>query len=774
MHSCSNPLGFSRPLPLVGLYAAGASTLCALLMAYDAITAIHLRHFWFPSTAFPLNALTITLIAISVKIPLDLKSAMPSHLDQLAKLSGPALVAIASANMHPSLSSVHNTSATKSNLAALALTVLTIVVDVSLQISTGVIYAFVAEQIAIMFLTVSIFVVLCSSALAVPTTKKKLERKSDERSAEIYVGDDIFSVDSLNEYVKCNWMMAHTSRPQYVLGRSVASTASGAFALFTFFILAQATARSFIKYSGHGMRFCGGQSDYKWSIKVVFVSQAIAASVGTIGPSCRWFNAVVFRGACKCGLCINTTTCQGELQGTCLGEFKTESYWLEMITERKKNATFLFLFDSYPWSRKIIQKLNTVVLDFLAVVQTLVVVGCKVVHLTSVWLVLLFRRIWRWVFASIPSSSGCATGNYTAASNTQQQAMMDATPSNSTPPWKDPSCRTATSSKMENFVLCLDGEDNHSSKKFLIHMEGNDSDLWIQKGWRNKPNHLIKLMGLDRCDLFQHVHAFDNGGTSKLISVEPPNCWVLPLVTLTSIVIALPSVKFKPIRRGVRQGLKYVRLVERFMDGQGLVGMRKAADTLWLEVDLYNRWLGKNLRRLDVSRKESGARVIQRLRDISKDNLLRLFGQDGGQTQKRMSNWREWPAEAYVSNCMYRVTETLLQKYNGKATTTDCELFDWLKTRIADILCACLTNLPGIIDRQCVCTTIENQAKGVRKAALLLGETQDILRKLGAPKLIEFYPANRQYIDSWSKAMPSDYFEEQFALTIEGEKRCKQ
>ncbi|KAL8259566.1 hypothetical protein R6Q59_027519 [Mikania micrantha] len=83
-------------LPWVGLYTAVASLICIIAMAADAILAIWQWKLWFPNRFFTLNATTITLIAIAMKLPVDLSTelvstkyigvyflvTMPSHLSQ--------------------------------------------------------------------------------------------------------------------------------------------------------------------------------------------------------------------------------------------------------------------------------------------------------------------------------------------------------------------------------------------------------------------------------------------------------------------------------------------------------------------------------------------------------------------------------------------------------------------------------------------------------------------------------------------------------------------
>ncbi|KAI3677245.1 hypothetical protein L1987_86868 [Smallanthus sonchifolius] len=61
-------------MPWVGLYVGIASLICTLAMAADAIRAIWQWKLWFPNKFFTLNASTITLIAIAMKLPVDLNT----------------------------------------------------------------------------------------------------------------------------------------------------------------------------------------------------------------------------------------------------------------------------------------------------------------------------------------------------------------------------------------------------------------------------------------------------------------------------------------------------------------------------------------------------------------------------------------------------------------------------------------------------------------------------------------------------------------------------
>ncbi|GKF91759.1 hypothetical protein Tco_0275460, partial [Tanacetum coccineum] len=63
-------------MPWVGLYVAGASLACTLAMAADAFQGFRKWKLWFPNKFFVLNTVSITLIAIAMKLPVDLNTNM--------------------------------------------------------------------------------------------------------------------------------------------------------------------------------------------------------------------------------------------------------------------------------------------------------------------------------------------------------------------------------------------------------------------------------------------------------------------------------------------------------------------------------------------------------------------------------------------------------------------------------------------------------------------------------------------------------------------------
>ncbi|KAG8378851.1 hypothetical protein BUALT_Bualt07G0027700 [Buddleja alternifolia] len=102
-----------------------------------------------------------------------------------------------------------------------------------------------------------------------------------------------------------------------------------------------------------------------------------------------------------------------------------------------------------------------------------------------------------------------------------------------------------------------------------------------------------------------------------------------------------------------------------------------------------------------------------------------------------------------AANSMYRICERLLRAQEGDSLATDEGLFEQLSNMIANIMAACFTNLMRVIIMKCHRRAIKDNAKSVREAALLLGETEEILRILEQHRAARSDPDESEYIKKW-------------------------
>ncbi|GMP77852.1 hypothetical protein CsSME_00033990 [Camellia sinensis var. sinensis] len=93
----SNPQKSKAPMPWIGMYVAAASLICFLTIVTDAFYAFRNKKLWFPCKFFTINVsvATLTLLGVTMKMPLDVSSDMYGGSDQLAKLSSTVMKCIA-------------------------------------------------------------------------------------------------------------------------------------------------------------------------------------------------------------------------------------------------------------------------------------------------------------------------------------------------------------------------------------------------------------------------------------------------------------------------------------------------------------------------------------------------------------------------------------------------------------------------------------------------------------------------------------------------------
>ncbi|KAF5788455.1 hypothetical protein HanRHA438_Chr10g0477911 [Helianthus annuus] len=267
----------------------------------------------------------------------------------------------------------------------------------------------------------------------------------------------------------------------------------------------------------------------------------------------------------------------------------------------------------------------------------------------------------------------------------------------------------------------------------------------IQKGAKGQPNYLIKLIREKSTVGFHGVAVFDQTDDYNIPSVPYPdiqssNCWRLAVVTLTTIAVSLPEIEKEEVDcllECVREGLLYVTLVEKNLNF--MYDSQQAAETLWREIST-NKWLRKELQN-PAFQKSTAGQIVKWFRDNDATHYL-----EGG-------IWNRDMHRLICGKSMYRITETILCTYNTNiddATLSQKELFDSLSSMIADIIAACLTNLPQIIIMKChYMSAIKERRTRVKDAAQLLGETTEIIRLLQDHRIPRMNPSDMPFLNKW-------------------------
>ena len=173
------------------------------------------------------------------------------------------------------------------------------------------------------------------------------------------------------------------------------------------------------------------------------------------------------------------------------------------------------------------------------------------------------------------------------------------------------------------------------------------------------------------------------------------------------------------------------------------VSIQKVAKTLWLEVEVYHKWLGNRLQKF-VPQVNTAGRILKWFRDIATNMVTEVESTYiGGRNDDSLHR-------SISANSMYRITETIMFSYQANIEeVSQEELFEKLSSMISDILVACLNNLPQVIAIKCHTSAIEKREASVHAAAQLLGETTQILNNLEDHELPRLNPNELAFINKW-------------------------
>lgn len=279
LHACLNVTMASNqdfsPIPLVGLYIAAASMVCFFLILGDVCAGFRHRKYWFPCRFFSINSVTLTLISVAAKIPVDLTTNMPRREDQLSKLFGTVFVCVTMCFMLPSVAT-NAKFESYANVTALSIFVITVVANVCIQMGTGVIFNFIPEHIISL---IFMLFVLLRFWIAISNMNVYKSDYADVSKDLIRNGNG-----NMVARLKCCYLYGYHFCPQLYACRHHSMGDAGAVCVMCLVLVVQATLRSFILKD---LRFCEGTSDYGWSMWSVVLSQGLVLLAVTFAMGSR-------------------------------------------------------------------------------------------------------------------------------------------------------------------------------------------------------------------------------------------------------------------------------------------------------------------------------------------------------------------------------------------------------------------------------------------------------------------------------------------------------
>ncbi|PWA79475.1 hypothetical protein CTI12_AA206060 [Artemisia annua] len=710
---------YCEPMLWIGIYIAIASLVCILAMVADLLHGLRNKKLWFPCKFFTLNAASITVITVAMKLPMDLTDEMPRDMEQAAKLGSLAFMCTIMVNLMPSLASMDNKTLL-ANVIGLSILVITVIVNVIIQINIGIInpispdyinrYIYFLDCVLVAYIYVAMMILLLiitiSSSLTIPTSKEILEFKYQAKNKTLSTDQQQTqnsSVKKLKQHVRRFWVMAETGSPQFVMASSPLSTASGVICVFV--LLLQTFFMFEFLYGYHGdapkiLQVSQYKSVYKWSILFIVVTQSIGVVVGNIAPMFRCFSVLSFK--------LVTKWDRNHFMA-----FKVEMYWTQKLYEWKENE--IPILRSSRRSRNVLYNLKNIALSLCIGFQKVFVVLCKVIWLIPI-VVLKFVAYCLYCLKSLKAKI-------------------------LTPPIYS---NGEINEDLSRYVLQVNDEMELAQRK----LKGitNSMDSFILKAEKEQNSGVLEL--LKKSTGFDGLEKFDMDQIPHLYSVVLVNSWSLPIVTITCIAISLPRIpmdRVESLVKSVGEGLSYTHLVEEILNiSSEYVNIRKATITLWHEVENNCKWLKNSLSK-NAFEGKTATEILNWFADKAEEIVIEINKSSDGIRMENNIN-----KELSAANSMYRIARTILHRdQSSTEPLSKKQLFALLNGMIADILSACFTNIPRVITMKCHESVIEKREASVKAAAKLLGKTTKIIEWLETFELPSMDDDKMAYIDEW-------------------------
>ncbi|KAL8259571.1 hypothetical protein R6Q59_027524 [Mikania micrantha] len=643
---------------------------------------------------FTLNAATITLIAIAMKLPVDLTTEIQDTDEfKTLKMFGMAFLVTMLANFLPSLGLMGDKELLM-NMVGLGILIITIFLNIGIQFDTS---SFLYVAIPLIFSILWLF----SFAVTVPAMRKKLQQRCKESQLLVSCHQEKrFSYKELKTYVKLYWMMTETRNPQFVIA---CSPVSSAFGILCANLALSAVAEFSTTVSNHThTKF--GTSDYKWSTKIIFLVQSFGIGVGSISPVFRCFASVSHYS-------LSMKWSKNELN-----VFRVEEHWIQMLQQWKSIHVDTHIPSLH--CNLVLHNVKNTFLNFCITLHIAVLVICKMICLLpKTFLVLL--SCCQYFFESVFK---------------RFENVANASCSNVSPEIE----------KYKIYVVQIEEEEKLSNR--ILKNTLHSITRLLDESEKKEPRNLMKL--IEKSTGFNGVVMFNNDDVPPLYPDQTHNCWSLVVVTLTTIAIALPNIAklhFTGLLAGISEGLQIVRHIEDCLDhvsGDSVIKAKKAARRVWTEVYVHHTWLQVELQN-KAHKGKTSKEILKWLGDESAQIVIQL-------KSSKKSSTDHSTYKLILATSMYRISQTLLMQCNEQENLlNDQNLFEWISIMIGDILVACFTNLPRIIKMKCHHHAIEKRGDSIRNATQLLGKSKKILKILKARQLPNIDLDSMACIDKW-------------------------
>nr|GMC80725.1 uncharacterized protein LOC109168601 [Ipomoea batatas]GME08509.1 uncharacterized protein LOC109168601 [Ipomoea batatas] len=368
------------PVPIIGYYVGAASLACSYAIGFDLIALFFGTRgracldfsckFFSPSTTW------LMVLGVATKLTGDLTSLMWSPNDNFVKITTTAFLTMAMCHFFTQLASMTDKDILI-NVTSLGILVITAIVDLCIQLGTGVLdYSLFPGIIFSIVLLFSMFMIIVSTALAVPAIKKCADLKYQKLVSQIEVVEwqQQHTVEELRLSVSKYWVMAASGSPHLLVKRLVTLLLTGVVSLLSFAILyKQVNGLENVKGKWESSH-CQQKSDYKKSTRFMCCAQ-ILGFVPSVEINVIFLHCVMSYKYEENGFKISRQ------------EFIIESYWTTKLEEWRHSSIPYGV--TRPIVRKFLYKIKGFIFTFCIRLQIVIVMWCKFCYVLSFYSMLL-------------------------------------------------------------------------------------------------------------------------------------------------------------------------------------------------------------------------------------------------------------------------------------------------------------------------------------------------------------------------------------------------
>lgn len=527
-----------------------------------------------------------------------------------------------------------------------------------------------------------LLVISVSAAVAIPSMKEVIESKYQVKRKAL-ISKEPTTLVELKQHVARYWIMANTgslpvvftSGPLFATSLCICIVCS-----VTYLILRCLRDPFGEKYA----------SDYKWSMKVIFVVQSLGIAAADCILILRYYkSSKIFRNYCSCT--------------------RVEKFWYKKLCEWKGRDIRLPAAADLR-AETVVHTVRGTFLNLLIMFQVVFVRIYKFLGSASLLII-------NCVFKSIRSRPIASSGD----------------------------------EDLRNYALCVGGDIK--LYRYAMHYLKESMYGLVKKAEKKQNTELLELLGKSNGFKEGQNFAIGQVQIPPSVELKSWSLPVITLTCIAIVFPDRQKTQDQLIVwliKSVDQALEYTHLVEEgFQSEDEYAYMHKKTMDFWYKVKAKRKWLETSLKR-DAShfQGKTPTQILKWFDDKAEEAIVTNKSTVVDMEAEPLENYPDH--KLMICKSMQSISRSILSKYeNGTELSTKVDLFQLLSSMIADILFACFSNIPHAITKKCQAKKIEKREASVEAAVKILARTTKILEMFGTPKLPVIDQHEMASVDKW-------------------------